>query len=250
MFVILVLALSACSDSAFIDLGDRSSGWIDEVATTTATTTTTTPTLTAPAADVDWVNDEFDPPDPEADPDRILAQVFARAGDASRFLQASREEIAAVTPEVAFPSFVPIEVGYVTSQLVIESRTLQLATDPTVAFGLWSVEPYTRSRSVGQVGVLSVSSVGDEEAASATAANSEVICAAISGVDRLCAVEEFAANPVWRLESETGVSHVWYSGPYRYELSGNGDISEEIWHMAISPMSPISELLPAADEVG
>ena len=45
-----------------------------------------------------------------------------------------------------------------------------IAADPSAAFGIWSAEPYTRSRSVAQMIVLRVSTdpEGAEEAASET----------------------------------------------------------------------------------
>ena len=43
-----------------------------------------------------------------------------------------------------------------TSQLVFDERG-DLADDPVAAFGIWSSEPYTRSRSVAQMIIMSVS---------------------------------------------------------------------------------------------
>src|SRR5690606_6305015 len=133
----LVAALSACSENSLAGLGGRSSDWIGEVATTATTTTTIPPQLLRAVTELEWINDEFGGPPSDATSSDVLAQVFARAGDASRFLQASREEIVAVVPSAEFLSQVHVDVGYVTSQLVLESRDLTLADDPTVAFGLW-----------------------------------------------------------------------------------------------------------------
>lgn len=233
---------AACSDQSLGDLGGRSSGWIGEVATTQATTTTTAPVLLRAAADVDWVNDEFGSPGEDLAPETVLAAVFARSGDASRFLQSSRAEIVAMLPDVAFPETVPAEVGYVTSQLVIESRTLQLAEDPTVAFGLWSVEPYTRSRSVGQVAVLNVAT-DPAGAEVANDPNTEATCSAFVDDDRVCGIEDFVEFPVWRLESESGVIHVWFAESYRYELDGRSDLDEELIHTVIGSMVPLAQLV-------
>ena len=240
---VLVVVAAACSESAFIDLGGRSSEWIGEVATTGSTTTTTLPDLTRASSQADWINDDLaDPPDPDAVESTVLAQVFARSGgENSRFLQASRAEIAAVVPEVEFPAEIPAEVFYVTSQLVIESRTLRLASEPTLAFGMWSVEPYTRSRSIGQVAVLNVST----DAAGAEVANdpnTEPTCTAFAQVeDRVCGIEEFTDIPVWRLESGSGVVHLWYRGVFRYELTARSDIDEETVHEVISSVEPLAD---------
>lgn len=241
--VLATVGLVACSDDALSGLGGRSSGWIGEVATTATTTTTTIPAQTRPVTDADWINDQFETPDPEMEGDDVLAAVFARSGDSSRFLQASRAEIVAVTPDVMFPSTVPAEVRFVTSQLVIESRTLRLANDPTLAFGMWSVEPYTRSRSVGQVAVLNVATdpAGAELAADP---NTEPNCAQYSQENRLCSIEQFTDIPVWRLEGEGGLTHVWYSAPYRYDLETRTDIDEELVHTVIDSVLPLAQLLP------
>lgn len=243
LVAMLVWVLGACSDEALGDLGGRSSDWIGEVATTLATTTTAPPVLTRSALEAEWVNDELGQPGPEANPDDVLTAVFARAGDASRFLQASRAEIVAVTPDVAFPETLPFEVGFVTSQLVIESRTLRLANDPTVAFGLWSVEPYTRSRSVGQIAVLNVATdpAGVEVA---NQSDTEATCAAFADEERLCSIENFLDLPVWRLEGDGGVIHLWYRDPYRYELDGGHDVDEELIHTLVGSMVPLADLLP------
>lgn len=237
----LSMAVGACSDEALGGLGGRSSGWIGEVATTVAPTTTTPPVLTRSAATAEWINDGLGMPDPDASPEAVLTAVFVRAGDESRFLQASRAEIVAVTPDVAFPETLPAEVEWVTSQLVIESRTLRLARDPTVAFGLWSVEPYTRSRSVGQVAVLNVATdPGGAEVANES--DTAPTCTAFANGDRLCSVEDFVDTPVWRLEGESGVIHVWYSAPFRYELDSGNNVDEELMHTVIASMVPLADL--------
>lgn len=239
---LLALVVTACSDEALGDLGGRSSDWIGEVATTATTTTTLMPAQTRPAGAVEWHNDELGEPDAEATPDQVLAAVFARAGDSSQYLQASRAEIVAAVPDIAFPGSVPASVGYITSQLVIESRVLRLSAEPTVAFGLWSVEPYTRSRSVGQVAVLNVST--DPNGAEVAAdPNTEATCAAFTNENRVCGVEDFLDQPVWRLEGEGGVTHLWYQDQYRYELAGR--VSEEVMHEVVASMVPLADLLPA-----
>lgn len=241
LLVVAALTLGACSEETFGELGSRSSGWIDEVATTRGTTTTTSPATTRRIAQVSWVNDEFSMA-PGLEPDAVLSAVYARSGNESRFLQASREEIGIVTPGVLFPRIVPADVRYVTSQLVIESGTLRLAEDPTVAFGMWSVEPYTRSRSIGQVGVLNVATdPGGAEVANDP--GTEATCARFSGQPtRLCSVEEVEGRPTWRLETETGVTHVFYQGQFRYELFTRPDIDDGTIHVVLGSVGPLTEI--------
>lgn len=244
LLAVSLMLLVACSDDSLMDLGGRSSDWIGEVATTASTTTTTAPVVVHSAMDAAWINDEFGAPESDMEQDRVLASVFARAGDSSQFLQASREEIATVVPDARFPSTLPVQVEYVTSQLVIESRELVLADDPTVAFGLWSVEPYTRSRSVGQMGVLTVSRdpTGLELAETG---DDEGLCAYLVSGERVCAPEEVDAGTVYRLEDSGGVMHVWYADPFQYRLEGMSAFDESLVHQMISSMAPLSELLPS-----
>ncbi|CAN5753816.1 hypothetical protein BH23ACT5_BH23ACT5_22730 [soil metagenome] len=238
-----VVALSACSDDALMDLGGRSGGWIGEVATTVTTTTTTTPVTIQPAAEAEWVNDDLGP-DPGAEPDIVLSAVFGRSEGTSSFLQASRAEIVALLPDVGFPGVIPAEAGYITSQLVIESQALRLATDPTVAFGMWSVVPYSRSRTLGQVAVLNVATdpVG---AAAATNAEEEPTCDRYLETPELeCAIEWLEDAVVWRLESAEGITHVWYDAQFRYELSARPDVPEEFTHTMVTTLTPLSDITP------
>jgi hypothetical protein len=241
----VALLVAACSDQMFADLGGRSSNWIGEVATTATTTTTTPPSPVRPTESLVWVNDEFGAPPEGAEVAEVLAEAFGRAEDNnSRFLQASRAEIATAVPEVQFPSVVPAAVSHITSQLVIEIRELSLSSDPTVAFGFWSVEPYTRSRSVGQEAVLNLSR--DPEGVEVAAQGEpEDVCLRIASPDTLCGVEPIGGTQVWRLEDAEGLAHVWYIDPFRYEFDGFDDQAEELIHEVIASFRPLSEMLPA-----
>ena len=244
VMVAAALVLSACSEDALGRLGNRSSGWFEEVATTVTTTTTLAPSPTRPLSEVTWVNDEFTMA-PGLAAEAVLSAVYARSGAGSRFLQASREEIGIVTPEVVFPTTVPADVEYVTSQLVIESGALDLADDPTVAFGLWSVEPYTRSRTIGQVGVLNVATDPDGVEI-ANDPDTEASCERFAGeATLLCTVETVAGRPTWRLETETGVTHVFYADQYRYELFTRPDVDEQVVHTMVASVEPIAGMTEA-----
>lgn len=233
--------LAACSGNALADLGGRASGWIDEVATTRPPTTTTLPASTRQASTADWVNDQFGTPPAQSDPGEVLAVIFARSDRDSRYLQSSRAEIVLMVPEIQFPLTVPAGVSFVTSQLVVERQSLRLSTDPTVAFGMWSAEPYTRSRSVGQVAVLTAST--DPAAAEvANDPNTPPTCVAFSNVEgQVCGIESFADWPVWRLETASQVTHLWYQGSLRYEITARSDLDEALIHTMIDTMAPLAD---------
>lgn len=242
-WISLVLAVAACSEDMFADLGGRSSSWIGEAATTAPSTTTTPVSPVHASQSLTWVNDEFGSPPRGAELDEVLAEAFARSEDNSRFLQASRAEIAAVLPEVEFPAVLPTSVSHITSQLVIEDRMLSLSNDPTVAFGLWSVEPYTRSRSVGQEAVLNLSR--DPEGVEAAASREpEDVCLLLAGAETLCGLEPIGDLQVWRLEDAAGLVHVWFREPFRYEFTGFDDEDEDLVHEVIASLEPLGELLP------
>ncbi|MCZ6456505.1 MAG: hypothetical protein O6650_04570, partial [Actinobacteria bacterium] len=105
------------------------------------------------AAILQWSNDAI-VTENLADPEALIAEVFARR-EGDRFIQASRAEIAAALPLVRFPADVPYGAEWVSSQLVIENSG-ELSDDPSAAFGIWSAEPYSRSRSVAQMAVLRI----------------------------------------------------------------------------------------------
>lgn len=236
-----MMLLAACSGNALANLGGRSSGWIDEVATTRPPTTTTLPSATRPASTADWVNDQYGEPPAGSEPGEVLAVIFARSDGDSRYLQSSRAEIVLMVPEIQFPLTVPAEASFITSQLVVERQSLRLSSDPMVAFGLWSVEPYTRSRSVGQVAVLNAAS--DPAAAEvANDPNTPPTCAAFGDVEgRVCGIESFADWPVWRLETASQVTHLWYRGSLRYEMTGRPDLDEDLVHTMIRAMAPLAD---------
>ncbi len=241
LLTVSLTVLTACSGNALADLGGRASDWIDEVATTRPPTTTTLPSSTRPASSANWVNDQFGAPPPRSEPGEVLAVIFARSDGDSRYLQSSRAEIVLMVPDIEFPLTVPAEVSFVSSQLVVERQSLRLSRDPTVAFGLWSVEPYTRSRSVGQVAVLTASS--DPAAAElANDPNTPPTCVAFSDVEgQVCGIESFVDWPVWRLETASQVTHLWYQGSLRYEMTARSDLDESLVHTMIRTMAPLAD---------
>ena len=152
--LLMALLVVACGDTPFESLGRRSSDWIGEpTITTTSTIAITIPSVIS-ASTLKWFNDTIVNPAPADDVEAMKDAVFGRrTGDL--FVQASRLEVITLLPEVKFPASAPYLSEFVTSQLVFDNDG-ELARDPVVAFGIWSSEPYTRSRSVAQMAVLRV----------------------------------------------------------------------------------------------
>ena len=234
-----VFVLTACGDAPFNSLGQRSSGWIGEPTVVTTTTVATTVPIVIDARALKWFNDELSGGSPD-DPAALKVAVFARrAGDL--FIQASRAEIATLLPDVKFPTSTPYLSEYVTSQLVFDERG-DLADDPVAAFGIWSSEPYTRSRSVAQMIILSVS-VDPEVAADVASPGADNSCERFADrSSEVCAVATLDGRPVWSLEASNGTTMVWFDGEYRYELFGRSYVAPAaLQEMAIG-LVPLSEL--------
>jgi hypothetical protein len=172
-----------------------------------------------------WANDSI-PIIELADPGAAVAEVFSRRqGD--RFIQASRHEIAAALPDVTFPFRAPYGAEWVSSQLVIENTGV-LAAEPSAAFGIWSAEPYTRSRTVAQMVVLRVAT-DPETAAEVGEPDADVSCGRFAerSTDE-CALLELSGRNVWRLASASGNTLIWFDGPYRYELFGRPFVPADV----------------------
>ena len=224
----LVLAaaifLAACADAPLGSVGQRSSEWINEP----EVVTTTAPPVTVPkfsnATILQWSNDEI-VTENLAEPEALIAEIFARR-EGDRFIQASRAEIAAALPLVRFPADVPYGAEWVSSQLVIESSG-ELSDDPSAAFGIWSAEPYSRSRSVAQMAVLRVAN--DKETATELAqGEGDVSCARFAAqyTDQ-CDIIDVNGRQVWRLSSTGGTTLIWFEGVYRYELYGRSVVAQD-----------------------
>lgn len=156
------------------------------------------------AADVDWYNDAI-PRQFEGEPSLVINRVWQRKDGESRFIQASRLEIAAALPGVRFPGLIPGEIGWVTSQLVYDVSSATLDRDTSAAFGLWAVEPYTVTD--GRLAVLRVGEATEAEQTGAFEIIPDVV--------------------------DDGLSLNWVTGPYRYELFCRTSMGEELcWQMA------------------
>lgn len=234
-----LLAVASCGDQPLDSMGWRSSDWINEpTVPTTVAVNTTTPTVVA-VDDLFWSNDVIETENLN-DPEAMLAEVFARRGG-DRFVQASRFEIAVALPDVAFPARVPAGAEWVSSQLIFDNDG-NVADDPSAAFGIWSTEPYTRSRSVAQMAVLRVSM--DLEAATALATGeADPSCARFTDRDTdACEVLAIGDHDAWLLRASGGPTLVWYEGPYRYELFGRSFVPQAVLRSMVADMVTLTSI--------
>ncbi len=234
------MTLFACGGEPFHGLGQRSSDWIGEPTIPTTTTVAMTIPIVVSGETLKWFNDAIVSKSPD-DPDALRREIFER-GAGELIIQASRAEIVALAPEVKFPTLAPVGSQYVTSQLVFDGSGA-LSEDPTAGFGIWSSEPYTRSRTVAQVIVLWVAQ--DETGADEVSASPEnVTCARFAGrATNGCEILDIGGVPVWSLKADNGRTLVWYDGVYRYELFGRPFVSVEALVEMASTFEPISQLV-------
>jgi len=213
----IAMVAAACGESPLQSVGQRSSEWINEPEVTTTTAVAVTVPIAVSVERLLWSNDEIVTQN-LSDPVALVSEVFARR-EGDRFIQASRAEVSSMLPDVHFPAQVPYGAEWVTSQLVIENSG-QLSDDPSAAFGIWTAEPYTRSRTVAQIAILRVAN--DKETATEIAQSGEdPSCARFADTTTdSCEVFDIADRSVWSLTSNQGTTLVWYEGTYRYELFG------------------------------
>lgn len=239
--VLLAALVSACGESPLQMIGERSAEWINEP----EVVTTTLPPVTTPRfveiENLQWANEDIVNPN-LGDRGALVATVFERR-EGDRFIQASREEIAAALPEVEFPGVAPYGAEWVSSQLVIENSG-NLSRDPTAAFGIWSAEPYTRSRSVAQMVIIRVV-IDPETAAEIAEAGEDVSCARFADrATNVCETLNLDGRQVWKLLGTGGVTLIWFSGDYRYELFGRNFIPSEDLNEMASNTIPLADLEP------
>lgn len=215
--VAVAVLVAGCGEAGVLDgLGERTRDVV-----VGETTTTTAPVVVAGAGDeglvrttdVLWFNDDINP-QASGDPDDVIAAVWERQLS-SRFVQASRREIAGALPALVFPSLVPQPVRWVTSQLVYNATTGVLDTDTQAAFGLWTAEPYRSD--AGQLAVLRVGRAPID----APAGRSEIITIAVPD----------------------GVSLAWTESGHRYELFCRSEVSEDLCHETAASAVPLAGLL-------
>jgi hypothetical protein len=138
---------------------------------------------------------------------------------------------------------VPYGATWVSSQLVIENTGV-LGTDPSAAFGIWTAEPYTRSRSVAQMAILTVS---NDPSVTATTSQDvdDVSCAAFADqTTEECSVLDMNGRTTWRLISANGATLVWFDGLRRYELFARNFVADGAVLSMASDLVPLEELAP------
>ena len=148
------------------------------------------------------------------DPQAVISTVWNRQLG-SRFVQASRAEIAKALPTIRFPEAVPEAVRWVTSQLVYDPATGLLDADTSSAFGFWTVEPYTADS--GQLAVLRVGPAPDGTGA----ARSDVVPIVVPD----------------------GLSLGWTEAGLRYELFCQASVTDEVCNAIVDSFLPLSDLL-------
>lgn len=238
---LLAVAVAGCGAAPLGQVGDGASRWIGEpTVTTTSIVTTTLPTV-IDAALLQWFNDGIVSRNPD-DPAALRTEIFGRRGG-DLFVQSSRSEVVTLVPEVRFPTVAPYLAQYVTSQLVFDTSGA-LSADPTVAFGIWSSEPYTRSRSIAQMVVLRVST-DPETASELEEPGADVSCGRFAErATQACSTFPVGDRPGWRLQASNGNTIVWFEGVYRYELFGRTFVAVEILERMAEATRPLSELVP------
>lgn len=218
MALVLSLLVAACGQAGFLDgVGDRAESFVRGDVTTTS--------LVVPVAagtgdegvigadNVLWFNDDIREQAAGA-PEDVIRDVWARKLN-SRFIQASRTEIASALPTLRFPSKVPSDVRWVTSQLVFDDAgTLDVET--AAAFGFWTADPYQSDTS--RISVLRVGS---------------------APVDAL--PERSDVVPILVPD---GISLGWTELGNRYELFCRSTISAELCADVAMSVELLSELLP------
>ncbi len=238
MLALGALVLGACS-SPLLSLGNRSSRWINEPEVSTTTIPQVDAPVDVPSTTLQWHNDDI-ASGPFDDPQQVIDAVFARR-EGDRFIQASRAEIAAAVPDIVFPAVAPAGAEWVSSQLVIENNG-SLSAEPTAAFGIWSAEPYTRSRSVAQMVVLRVAH-DPVTAGEIGSPDSDFSCARFAEeTTEACSLVQLAGRDTWRLTSSSGVTLIWFAGEYRYELFGRSFVPLEVLEDMATESVPLADL--------
>ncbi|MGH8925945.1 MAG: hypothetical protein ACRDWA_15110 [Acidimicrobiia bacterium] len=238
--LVVGLAVIGCGEAPLAGVGGHSSDWIGEPTLATSETTAADGPSLSSVHRTEWWNGDLVPVGGTT-PAEIIAGVYTRARSSDPYVQATPAEIAAALPGVEFPSQVPPEVRFITSQLVYDLSQLTLATDQVAAFGLWSVEPYTRSRSVGQQAVLTV--VNDPEGLAAIASGmADTSCARYIDRQAQCSVVTVGEHPAWELANNLGLTLIWFSETYRYELFLRSGVNPSLASEMAESARPLSAL--------
>jgi hypothetical protein len=215
LFAAFVLA--ACGESGLLDgVGERTRELVEGTTTTTlegivVEVDSVEGVLIGPG-DLLWFNDDIDPQFTGRSQE-VIRSVWERKLD-SRFVQASRSEIAAAMPSVLFPELVPKDVLWVTSQLVYDNTTGALDAETAAAFGFWVSEPYQSD--TARLGVLRIG---------------------LSPVDA-----DIARSDIVPILVPDGISLGWTEAGYSYELFCRSSVSDEACTEVATSTVPLHEL--------
>lgn len=244
LVMVVISSLAACGEAPLTGLGQKSSDWIAEPTITTTTTVPVTIPVVVSSERLKWFNDTI-VTDSLGDPEALRQEIFRRRGG-DLIVQTSRAEIATLVPNLKFPSQAPYQAEYVTSQLVFEG-TGEVSRDPVAGFGIWSSEPYTRSRSVAQMVTLWVSE-DPEAAVEVSESGSDLSCARFATrAATSCEIIEVGETPVWLLRADNGRTLIWFDGVHRYEMFGRSFVSLDALRRMVPDMTSIVEVASAQE---
>lgn len=236
-----LVVFSACSAETLFSPRGVSADWFADVEEVEVipVTVDTVPAELLSSLSVTWANDAL--ATGAVEPTEALALIWAASGGKDRFVQVARSDMAVVAQNLAFPEFVPEFVAYVSSQLVFTTRTGELAHAPVAAFGLWSVEPYSLSRSVGQKAVIFVHDIGEDPSfeGDLTLGCSQFQDRELSSCDPV----QIGDGSGWWLSSLEGNILVWYIGTLRYEMTIRPPITRAIGEEVAASSVPLTTLL-------
>jgi hypothetical protein len=218
--VALVLVLAACGEEGMLDgLGERSHEYVEGSTTTAPPTAVTAAPSSSPGVvasqTLDWANVGIEGEVVSPEQAVVISGVWRRGRAEGRFIQASPREIWVALSGLEFPSVVPEEAGWVTSQLVFDAASGILDVETSAAFGLWSVVPYTDDE--GRLAVLRVGQAPNT--------------AEVGGGITSAGVED-------------GLSLSWTDGGFRYELFCVAQIPEEMCWQMVESVAPLDTLAP------
>ena len=219
--VVVAVALAGCSDSGLFEgLGERSHEYVRGSTTTTSpAAATTVPNArdgAVPVEDVIWLNEGIEG-ETTGEVNYVVSAVWARGNAEGRFIQASPAEIAGAGPGIEFPSLLPEDSRWVTSQLVYDAASATLDVDIAAAFGVWVVEPYTADE-----GRMAVLRVGQD----------------VSGGG--------PSDDVTSSNADGGLNLTWSDGVYRYELFCRSEVPEPQCRQMVESALPLQVVAPAA----
>lgn len=237
MLVIGVLA-TACSDDPLSEIGKVTNEWIGSPPTGQPVSTTTTLPVVVfrSAADVSWVNDFL--VESEVPPEDSLAAVWQRREAGNKYVQAARVEIAGALPGIQFPELLPDDIDFISSQLLFDGDGT-LANDYLAAFGMWTAEPYTVSRSVGQYGILWVTTPDPGLSG----------CEHFAHLDLTsCETVVYEGMTAWRLQVGGSNTVGWLAGDYQYELFHRPQVDGATALEMAARMIPLEAIEPLVDD--